>query len=80
MDNIIYFKDLFESIIDYRKVVLLMFSINDDKNLLQEVGISKKDITLLLLEFKKKLKEEYENYLDYIKDQDESLIEGFLNK
>ena len=80
MDNIIYFKDLFESITDYKKIVLLMFLIKDDKNLLKEVGFSKNDINFLSLEFKNILLEEYENYLDYIKNEEESVIERFLNK
>ena len=57
-----------------------MFLIKDDKNLLKEVGFSKKDINLLSLEFKNILLEEYEDYLDHIKDQEESRIERFLNK
>ena len=80
MDNINYFKELFESIPDYRKIVLLMFLIKDDKNLLKEVGFGKNDINLLSLEFKNILLEEYENYLDYIKNEEESVIENFLNK
>ena len=75
-----YFKDLFESITDYRKIVLLMFLIKDDKNLLKEVGFSKNDINSLSLEFKNILLEEYEVYLDYIKNEEESIIERFLNK
>ena len=43
MDNINYFKDLFESIPDYRKIVLLMFLFQDDKNLLREIGFSERD-------------------------------------
>ena len=74
-----YFKDLFESITDYRKIVLLMFLIKYDQILLKVVGFSKNDINLLSLEFKNILLEEYENYLDYIKDQQE-VIERFLNK
>ena len=42
MDDVIYSKDLFESIPDYREIVLSMFLIKDDKNLLKEVGFSKK--------------------------------------
>jgi len=80
MDNINYFKDLFESITDFRKIVLLMFLIKDDKNLLKEVGFSKNDINLLSLEFKNILLGEYENYLDYTKNEEESRIERFLNK
>ena len=75
-----YFKHLFESINDYGKIVLLMFLIKDDKNLLKEVGFSKNDINLLSLEFKSILLEEYENYLDYIKNEEKSIIEKFLNK
>ena len=32
MDNVNYLRDLFESTPDYRKIVLLMFLIKDDKN------------------------------------------------
>ena len=41
MNNTNYFKDLFESIPDYRKIVLLIFLIQIDKNLLNEIGFSK---------------------------------------
>ena len=47
MDNKNYFKDIFESIHDYKKIVLLIFSIQNDKNLLKEIGFSKNDISLL---------------------------------
>ena len=80
MNNINYFKDVFQSIHDYRKIVLLLFLIQNDKNLLKEIGFRKKDINLLNLEFKNILLEEFENYLDYIKDQEESILEKFLNK
>ena len=75
-----FFRELFESIPDYRKIVLLIFLIQNDKNLLKEIGFSKIDINLLNLEFKNILLEEFENYLDYIKDQEESVLEKFLNK
>ena len=75
-----YFKDLFESIHDYRKLVLLIFLIQNDKNLLKEIGISKNDINQLSIEFKNILSEQHENYLDYVKDQKESIIEKILNK
>ena len=71
---------MFESIPDYRKIVLLIFLIKNDKNLLKEIGFSMNDNNLLNLEFKKILLEEVENYLDYIKDQEESVLEKFLNK
>ena len=80
MNNADYFKDIFESIHDYRKIVLLIFLIQNDINLLKEIGFSKNDINLLNLEFKNILLEEFEDYLDYIKDQEESILEKFLNK
>ena len=75
-----YFKDLFESIIDYRKVVLLIFLIQNDKNLLKEIGFSKNDINRLSIEFKNILLEEFEDYLSYIKNEEESILEKILNK
>ena len=53
MNNEIYFKDIFESIQEYRKIVLLLFLIQNDKNLLKEIGFSKKDINQLNFQFKK---------------------------
>ena len=75
-----YFRDIFKSITEYRKIVLLIYLIQNDKNLLKEIGFGKNDIILLNLEFKNILLEEFENYLDYIKDQEESILEKFLNK
>ena len=80
MNNANYFFDMFESIPDYRKIILLLFLIQNDKNLLKEIGFSKNDINLLNLEFKNILLEEFENYLDNIKNQEESILEKFLNK
>ena len=37
MDNSNYFKDIFESIHDYKKIVLLIFLFQNDKNLLKEI-------------------------------------------
>ena len=80
MDNIIYFKDLFESIHDDKIIVLLKFLIQNDKNLLKEIGFSKNDINLLNLEFKNILIEQNEDFLSYIKNQEESIIENVLNE
>ena len=80
MNNSNYFKDIFKSIPDYRKIVLLIYLIQNDKNLLNEIGFSKNDINGLNLEFKNILLEEYEDYLDYIKNQEESILEKFLDK
>ena len=80
MNNSNYFKDIFKSIRDYRKIVLLIYLIQNDKNLLKEIGFSENDINNLNLEFKNILLEEYEDYLDYIKNEEESIIEKILNK
>ena len=76
----IYFKDIFESILDYRKIVLLMFLIQNDKNFLNEIGFSQRDINRLNLEFKNILIDQHEKYLDYIKNEEECIFERFLNK
>ena len=80
MDNVNYFKDLFESIPDYRKIVLLIFLFQNDKNLLKEIGFSKKDNNLLNIEFKNIIIEEFQEHLSYIKNEEESLLEKFVNK
>ena len=80
MDNINYFKDIFESIHDYKKIVLLIFLFQNDKNLFKEIGFSKNDINLLNVEFKNILIEQIEDFSSYIKNQEESIIERILNK
>ena len=80
MNNINYFKDIFESIHDYKKIVLLIFLIQNDKNLLKEIGFNENDINLLKLEFENILIQQNEILLSYIKNQEESIIEKFLNK
>ena len=75
-----YFKDIFESIPNYKKIVLLVFLIQNDKNLLKEIGFSKNDLNRLNLEFKNVLIEQFDEYLDYIKNEEESMLEKFLNK
>ena len=80
MDNVNYFKDLFESIPEYKKIVLLMFLIKNDVDFLYECGFLKGDINFLYREFKNILLELNEDYLDYIKNQEESFLEKFLYK
>ena len=43
MDHVKYFKDLFEFIPDYRKIVLLMFLNENDSAFLHECGFLKDD-------------------------------------
>ena len=80
MDNVNYFRDLFKSIHDYRKIVLLMFLIKNDNDLLTECGFLKGDINRLCREFKNILIEQNEEHLDYIKNEEESIVGKFLNK
>ena len=80
MNNNIYFKEIFESIPDYKKIVLLMFLIKNDVNFLYECGFLKGDINSLDKEFKNILLELNEDYLDHIKNQEESIIEKILYK
>ena len=80
MNNITYFTNLFDSIPDYIKIVLLMFLIKKDVNLLYESGFLKGDIIFLYKEFRNILLELNEEYLDHFKNQEESIIEKILNK
>ena len=80
-------KDIFESISDYKTVVLLKFLNKDDENLLEEIELSESDINRLNSEFnrlnsefKNIKKEQHEEYLEYVKNEEESIIERFLNK
>ena len=75
-----YFNDIFESISDYRKIVLLFFIIENDKNLLKENGYGKRDINRSKLEFKNILIEQHEKNLEYVTNEKESIIERILNK
>ena len=59
-----YFKGLFEFFPDYEKIVLLFFLVQNDKNLLKEIGFSEHDLNRLKLEFKNVLIEQYEDFLD----------------
>ena len=52
MNNVNYFKDLFESIPDYKKIVLIMFLIKNDDNLLYECGFLKGDINFFIRNLK----------------------------
>ena len=80
MDNINYFKDLFKSIPEYRKIVLLVFLIKNDVDLLKECGFSKNDNYSLCLDFENILIKQIEKYLDYNKNEEESIIERILNE
>ena len=80
MNNLKYFTDLFESIPDYKKIVLLMFLIKNVVNFLYECGLLKVDINFLYKEFKIIILDLNEDYLDHIKNQEEYILEKFLYK
>ena len=67
-----YFKDLFQSIPNYRKNVILRFSFENDMDLLTESRLLKNDKNHLCLEFSIVSIEQNEDYLDYIKIEEES--------
>ena len=57
-----------------------MILFQNDKDLLKECEFLKNDIHRLSLDVKNTLMEENEEYLDYIKNEEESIIEKILNK
>ena len=63
-----FLKHCFESIPDYRKVVIIVFLIKGDVDNLHECGVFKNDIVHLQTEFNEISKEQHEKYLDYIPD------------
>ena len=68
MNNVNYFEDLFESIPDCKKNLLLMFLIKNDVNLSYECGFLKGDIHYLYKKFRNILLELKEEYLHHIKN------------
>ena len=80
MDNLNFFKDLLETKPDYKKIVILIYIIQNDKNSLREVGFSERDIIRSNLEFKFVITKQHEEYLVYVKMEEELFIEIFLNK
>ena len=57
-----------------------MFSIKKDNDFSTECGFLKSDINRLCTEYKNILIEQNEEYLNYIKNQEESIIEKILKK
>ena len=75
-----FLRDMFDSKPDYRRIVLLLFLIKIDKDLILEISVSEHDINRLILEFKNILMEQNGEYLGYKKNEEESIIEKILNK
>ena len=80
MKNVKYFTDLFESITDYKKIVLFMFLIKTDVNFLYECGFLKGDFNYLHKEFRNILLEMNEEYSNDFENEEESIIEKILKK
>ena len=80
MNHVNYFRYVFESIDDCRKIVFLMFLFKNDIDLLTECGFLKVDNNHLCTNFKNILQEQNEEYLAYMKNQEESFIEKISNK
>ena len=58
----------------------MIFLFQNGKDLLHEIGFSERDIDRLNLEFKNILIEQHEEYLECVKNEEESFVERFLNK
>ena len=52
----------------------------NDKVLLREIGFSEKDNKSANLEFRNLVVEQHEEYLDHVKNVEESIIQKVLNK
>ena len=72
MNQLIYFKDMFESIQDYSQIVFLMlFLILKDTGLLNECGSFANDLIPFCKGFKSLKTEQSEDYFGYIKSGEE---------
>ena len=80
MDDINYFKDMLKSIQDYRNIVLSIFIIKQDNDLLLEMGLSDDFINKLYKGCKKILESEIKDYESHIKNLEECILELTLNK
>ena len=79
MDHVNYIKKIFESVEDFRKNVLILFFLND-KEFLTDCGFLKNDFDSVNKEFGFFLIEQMEDYLEYIKNEEECSNKRILNK
>ena len=73
MDQTNYYKGLFGTITDYRKIVLLMFILKNDVDQVNDCRILKKGLKRLHEDFENGLKEQNEYYLEDIKNEEKSI-------
>ena len=76
MEDISYFKDRLVSIQDLKKIVLLIFIIKKDYELLTEMGLSNDFISKVYKKCEKIFKLEMEDYESHMKNLEESVIEN----
>ena len=76
MEDINYFRDILESIRDYRKIILLKFFIKNDADILKEFGFSDDFIEKLYNECKQIMDSDMDDYFSHIKNLEESLLEN----
>ena len=62
-----------------KKTLLIRFSIKNDFDILHECGFLKHDNIGLFLEFKTTLLEQNQEYLDYVKDEEQPIMEKLSN-
>ena len=77
MDHTINFEDLFESVPNYRKIVLLIILIQKINDILKQNGYSKNDVNRLCREIENILMDQSE---DFTTNEEESNIDKILNK
>ena len=80
MEDINYFKDMLESIPNYRKIILLCFIIKRDDVILREFGLSDDFIEKLYDDCKQIMISDMDQYFSHIKNLEESIIEKILIK
>ena len=80
MEDINYFKDILESIPNYRKIILLCFIIKRDDIILREFGLSDNFIKKLYDDCKQIMISDMDQYFSHIKNLEESIIEKILIK
>ena len=78
MEDINYFKDMLESIPNYRKIILLCFIIKRDDVILKEFGLSDNFIEKLYDDCKQIMISDMDQYFSHIKNLEESIIEKIL--
>ena len=78
MEDIIYFKDMLNSIPNYRKIILLCFIIKREHTMLKEFGLSDDFIEKLYNGCKQIMESEMDQNFSHIKNLEESILENIF--